>query len=111
MTEIKRKRAKIGTTISPDIKSKAEEYGNGPGYSGLSNFIEIALTYYMGALDRENEIKFEECKKELERLRTENERNSSIILKLLTRYPELIQEVNELQKQNHSITSTKIRLD
>ena len=94
MTVITPKREKMGITVSKKVKQQAEEYSNTSEYASTSNFVENAISYYIGALNKENELKYEECKKELERLRKENERHSSALLKLLTNHPELINEVN-----------------
>jgi len=94
MTAINPKREKMGITVSKKVKLQAEEYGNTSDYASTSSFVENAISYYAGALNKEYELKYDECKKELDRLRKENERHSSTLLKLLTNHPELINEVN-----------------
>lgn len=107
----KMNKVQLNTTVSDEAKRKAEEYGASAAYSSTSNFVETAIWYFIGAIEREKEMNYEECKKEVDRLRQENERNAAVLLKLLSMYPELVTEANEIQKQNHSITRTKIKLD
>jgi hypothetical protein len=104
-------------TLSKSTKRKAEEYGNSEEYGSASNFAESSFLYYMGALNKEREIELETrikeleaerkasnkeldlCKIEIERLRKANERHTAMILKLLNKYPELVNDMNELERQ------------
>ena len=107
----KMNKVQLNTTVSEEAKRKADTYGGSPTYGSTSNFVETAIWYYIGAIEREKEMKFEECKNELERMRQENEHRASIILKLLSKYPDLTKDVNVMEQQNHSITSRMIKLD
>jgi len=91
----KMNKVQLNVTVSEDAKQKAEQYGSSGGYGSTSNFVESAIWYYIGSLNRENEFKLEECKKELIKAKEEAERNSSILLKILMKHPELISETNE----------------
>lgn len=113
----KMNKAQLNVSVSEEAKLKTEEYGASGSYGSASNFVENALFYYIGALNREKEIKLETyareleakleasteeldvCKKDMARLQKVNELHTATILKLLTKYPELVGEVNELERQ------------
>jgi hypothetical protein len=104
-------KAQLNVSVSEEVKLKTEEYGTSDSYGSASNFVENAIMYYVGAIERERELKYEECKKELERLKKENTQQSSTILKLLNKHQELVDEVNEIEQQAHSVTSKILKLE
>jgi leucyl-tRNA synthetase len=116
-------KVQLNTTVSVWAKQKADEYGASDGFSSTSNFVESAIIYYMGAIERENELKYDEykkelqtkyedcnkelqtkyedCNKELQRLRDEYNKQSTMLIKLLSNHNDLIEEVNNLEKSTH----------
>lgn len=107
----KMNKAQLNVSVSEEAKTKADEFGASEAYGSTSNFVETAIWYYIGAIERERELKYEECKKELERLRKENVQQSSTILKLLNNHQDLVDEVNEIEQHARSVTSKSLRID
>jgi len=93
-------KAQLNISVSEEAKRKSEEYGATIAYSSTSNFVETAIWYYIGSIEREQELQYEACLKEIERLQKENERNAAVLLKLLSKHPELVTDANDMQKQN-----------
>ncbi len=90
----KMNKEQLNVTVSSDTKKKVDLYGKSDKYSSSSNFVESAILHYIGALDRNTELELEQCKKEYNKLKDECERNSSILLKILTKHPDLVHEAN-----------------
>ncbi len=118
MTEIKPKRGKLGTTAAQDVIDRATEYGKSPGYAGLSNFVENALSYYMGAIEQtelqalkeENEAlkkQLDECKK----IKEEYDLQTADIFKLITKYPKLAVEFNKVKQERYDLSEYTRKVD
>ena len=101
---IKRNKVKINATVSKRVRDSAIELAD----ENFSNFVENAIVYYIGALDKEKEMKLKEAEEQLRAKEVEERDLISIILKLVSNHPELLNEYNELRKkQPSSIESTK----
>jgi len=105
MTKIKQNKVKFSATVSARIKNKAVEYGETPEYGSLSNFVETAMNYYLGAIEKEDSLRIQSLEEELraaeaeiERINMERGNASAVLLKLLKKHPELIDDVNKLMK-------------
>jgi len=105
MTKIKQNKVKFSATVSARIKKKAVEYGNTPDYGSLSNFVESAMNYYLGAIEKEDDMRIQSLEEdlraaeaEIERINVERGNASVVLLKLLKTHPELIDDVNKLMK-------------
>jgi hypothetical protein len=91
----KMNKEQLNVSVSKEAKTIADTYGASDPYSSTSNFVESAIWYLAGARERERELKYEECKKELERVKAKYESVSSTLLRLLTEHKELVPEANE----------------
>lgn len=105
MTKIKQNKVKFSATVSARIKKKAVEYGDTPDYGSLSNFVESAMNYYLGAIEKEDAMRIQSledalqnAEDEIEKLKMERGNASAALLKLLKKHPELIDDVNKLMK-------------
>ena len=96
---IKQNKVKINATVSKKTKTKAEEYAASEDYGSFSNFVETAMIYYMGALEKEQEIKLKEAEEQLKKNQKEEKDIVTVILKLISNHPELLNEYNELRKK------------
>lgn len=89
---------RLNVTLSSEAKQRAEELGATREFGSASNFVESAIWYYLGAREKNSELKYEACQKEMEKLKEDCERNRDTLLKLLSKHNELITEANELEK-------------
>ena len=99
MNVIKQNKVKINATVSKKTKTKAEEYAVSDDYGSFSNFVETAMIYYMGALEKEQEIKLKEAEEQLKKNQNEEKDIVTVILKLISNHPELLDEYNELRRK------------
>lgn len=84
----------LNVTVSKYVKTRAEEYGASGKFGSASNFAESAMLYFIGAQEARLELELEKCRKELQEIKEEAEHSRAILLKILTKHPELIAEVN-----------------
>ncbi len=91
----KMNKEQLNVSVSKEAKTIADTYGASDTFSSTSNFVESAIWYLAGARDREQELKYEECKKELERVNKKYEQASSTLLRLLTEHKELLPDSNQ----------------
>ena len=91
----KMNKVQLNVSVSYEAKQIADTYGAGNEFANTSNFVESAIMYLAGARDREQELKHEECKKELEKVKAKYEQATSTLLKLLTEHKEFIPDANE----------------
>jgi len=91
----KMNKEQLNVSVSYEAKQIADAYGKSIKFGSTSNYVESAIMYLAGALDKEQELKYEECKKELEKVKAKYEQASSTLLKLLTEHKEYIPEANK----------------
>ena len=84
---------RLNVTLSFEAKQRAEELGATKEFGSASNFVESAIWYYLGAREKNNELAYQECLKELEKIKEESGRDRDTLLKLLSRHPELISDI------------------
>jgi len=94
----KQNKVKINATVSKRVRDRVFELSE----DNVSNFVENAIVYYIGALDKEREIKLKEAEEQLKVKETEEKDLVSIILRLVSNHPELLTEYNELRKKQPS---------
>lgn len=94
----KMNKEQLNVSVSLNTKQIAEEYGLSNKFSSTSNFVESAILYYKGALDRDSENELLKCKKELERVKEEHERDRNTLLIILSNHKELLDEVNNVKE-------------
>ena len=99
---IKRNKVKINLTISSRLRDKAESLSDG----NLSNFAENAISYYIGALDKEKELKIKAAEETLKAKQDKDKDASAMLLKLLTAHPELLKEITEQTVHKKQKTNT-----
>lgn len=85
----------MNVTLSSEAKRWVVERGASGEFGSASNVVESAIWYLRGAREKADELKYEACKQEMEKLKEECERNRSVLLKLLTKHPEFINEAND----------------
>lgn len=106
---LRQNKEKLSVTVSKKVKDDYEKLGNALEYGGLSNVVETALNFYLGALYKENEIKVKQLQEELTALKdeydsklklseAEHKKDRDILFSLLTNHSELIPEYNELKE-------------
>jgi len=95
----KMNKEQLNVSVSTNTKMIAEEYGSSNEFSSISNFVESAILYYKGALDRDIEAELIECRKELQKVIKEAGHDRDILLKLLTEHKELTAEVNNMSSK------------
>ena len=89
----------LNVTVSRDAKTRAVEYGASGEFGNASNFVESALWYFIGAREARTELELEKCRKELQEIKEEAEHSREILLKILTKHPKLIEEVNNMSNK------------
>lgn len=102
MAQIKQNKEKLNASVSYWIKKKALEYGESEEYGSLSNFVEIALAYYLGSLNKEMELKQKAADDQAKQKSIEDKNAATLLMKLLLKHPELIQELNESEPKNET---------
>ena len=95
----KQNKVKINATINYTIYNKAVAYAG----DNFSNFVEICIAYYVGALDKEKELKQKEAEESVKSKKAEDQDLASALLKLaaenqeflkfISAHPELLQEI------------------
>lgn len=98
----KQNKVKINATVSKWTKTKSEEYAATEDYSSFSNFVETALNYYMGAIEKERDLKLKEAEDLLMSRQQEGKELVTVILQLISNHPELLPEYNDLRKKQPS---------
>ena len=103
MSSIKQNKVKINATVSGWVDKKAkthledrDEKGN-LLFGNYSNFVESAMIYFLSALDTEKNIKQQSTEDKVKRMHDEDKHMASLVLKLLTNHPELINEIVDHQ--------------
>lgn len=95
MGEIKRNKVKMTVTVSKRVKDKVSEYGE----DNISNFVENSIMYYLGALEKEKELKLKEARDELKQKSEAENELIKTILQLVSNHPELLDEYNEMRRK------------
>lgn len=95
MAVIKQTKVKINATINRTIYNKAVAYAG----ENFSNFVETCIAYYIGALDKEKELKQKEAEEAVKLKQAEDIDLAATLIKLLKNHPELLSEVSG--KRNH----------
>jgi Arc/MetJ-type ribon-helix-helix transcriptional regulator len=88
----------MNVTISAEAKNWVVERGASGEFGSASNVVESAIWYLKGAREKADELKYEACQKEIQKLKDECERNRDVLLKILTNHPELINEANDTKE-------------
>lgn len=107
MPPIKQNKAKINATVSKWVKDKAEKYAESDEYGSFSNFIETAMTFYMGSLEKERELIERNNEELIKEKQKECQETTSLLIKLLTLHPELLQEIKETDEGHELLKSKK----
>jgi Arc/MetJ-type ribon-helix-helix transcriptional regulator len=99
LVAIKQNKVKISATISPYLRKRIEEYLKSDEFSSLSDFVSIAAAELIGKLDNEKEMKKAEADAEMKKRQSESLDAAALLIKLLTKHPELLSEIQEERKE------------
>lgn len=122
MTSIKQNKVKINATVSGWVDKKAkmhledkDEKGN-LLFGNYSNFVESAMIYFLSVLDTEKNLKQQSAEEAYKQRQDKDKDMASLVLKLLTNHPELINEIVDHQATENTILfdqdiPRKLRLD
>jgi len=115
MSGIKQNKVKLNATVSGWVDRKAKDHLNDVDEKGnllfgnYSNFVESAMIYFISALDTEERIKQKSEDEKVKRIKDEDKNAASLLLKLITNHPELINEIsNEASKVD---TDSKVTIN
>jgi len=88
---------RLNLALSSEAKQRAVELGATREFGSASNFVESAIWYYLGAREKNNELAYERCRKELEKVKEAHERDRNTLLIILSHHQELLDEVNNTE--------------